>query len=957
MANSKNRRPFRISMPESLESRRLLTTVVGTVYEDLNGDTFVDPAEPRIPGAIVYIDANNNGLLDQRGFGIDPDEFSSNQVLNNVRQTVFPSATGNDNVPAFRVIARDEISRASTGQRVFGLEDTSDWGNGRRLRFDFTLPVDSVSLDVVGTSGISNPNVRLDAFNASGRLIDSTSINSLANGAFDELSLVRPQKDITSVVAYVTTVIGTVKFDNLRADDGPTSEKATYTADNGFYRFQGLPTGLTNVAQIVPDGYDQTTPEGSHQVVLTNGLRTLDFSIQTATIGGRVFQDLGVIGLYEPTVDRGISGVGVYLDANVNGAPDSLPSNINPNDFLDNQVLDFISRSVSLATVDADNVASGARVVAAKDAAVSPAERVFTHEGDAAWSKDVRLRAEFDSLASSVTLVATGGSLDAQRGRMVAYSLAGDEIASVSTPPLARGQSLPLTINGDGFEISYVVAYGEDAEAGVVGAVRLTDLRASIISEPVTVSDSSGFYEFKPLSSGEYLVRTLPTDALTQSFPANAFQQVSLGVGGEEDEIDFGFRPDNLPPVAKNDFADGDEDTVFGVNVLMNDSDPDGEIDFQSVVITQQPLHGVAQVDGDGAITYTPNPDFHGRDTLLYTVQDDEGSISNVAVVTLQVDSVNDDPVAVDDSVSVLGTEVTPFNVLANDSDVDGTLIPSTVRITVSPTNGVAVVDPTTGVITYTPIRAGDDELIYTVEDNDGAVSNEATVSINRRIAGIPPVAVDDSTSTGEGSAVAVTVTDNDTDADGTINLNSVFIVSLPANGSVAFTGNGAVNYQPNLGFVGVDTFSYRVQDNEGLVSNSAVVSVTMSERDFPYQNPIDSLDVDGNGVVSPRDVLFIIREIDERNVSSAATGATNTRPTVGERPAAYVDVDGNGFVIGRDVLTVIRFLNDNASVSTAAAEPPELLDTDLTDIDLAAAVYASDFDALDDDESDDWFA
>src|SRR5436305_11355014 len=54
----------RRSLMECLETRVLLSSVAGTVWQDRNGDGVKDPIEPGLSGRTVYIDANDNGLLD-----------------------------------------------------------------------------------------------------------------------------------------------------------------------------------------------------------------------------------------------------------------------------------------------------------------------------------------------------------------------------------------------------------------------------------------------------------------------------------------------------------------------------------------------------------------------------------------------------------------------------------------------------------------------------------------------------------------------------------------------------------------------------------------------------------------------------------------------------------------------------------------------------------------------------
>jgi CSLREA domain-containing protein len=103
----------------------------------------------------------------------------------------------------------------------------------------------------------------------------------------------------------------------------------------------------------------------------------------------------------------------------------------------------------------------------------------------------------------------------------------------------------------------------------------------------------------------------------------------------------------NLPPTAGDDAAATDEDVSVEVDVLANDDDPDGAIDATTVAVTSGPGNGSTAVDPvTGAITYTPDADFFGTDSFTYTVDDDEGTPSNAATVTITVNPV-DDPVVI----------------------------------------------------------------------------------------------------------------------------------------------------------------------------------------------------------------------------------------------------------------------------------------------------------------------
>jgi regulation of enolase protein 1 (concanavalin A-like superfamily) len=101
----------------------------------------------------------------------------------------------------------------------------------------------------------------------------------------------------------------------------------------------------------------------------------------------------------------------------------------------------------------------------------------------------------------------------------------------------------------------------------------------------------------------------------------------------------------------------------------------------------------------------------------------------------------NQAPVAVDDGVSTAVDTPVLADVLANDSDVDGSIVPSSVAVANGPTSGTASVDPVSGTVTYTPDAGfvGTDTFTYTVDDDDGATSNPATVTVQVQDIAPPP--------------------------------------------------------------------------------------------------------------------------------------------------------------------------------------------------------------------------
>ncbi|WP_178863955.1 retention module-containing protein, partial [Thiomicrorhabdus cannonii] len=157
---------------------------------------------------------------------------------------------------------------------------------------------------------------------------------------------------------------------------------------------------------------------------------------------------------------------------------------------------------------------------------------------------------------------------------------------------------------------------------------------------------------------------------------------------------------ENSPPVAVDDTLVTDEDLALQIpadSLLSNDTDIDGD----TLVITgfTQPSHGVLVDNGDGSFTYTSEQNYNGPDSFSYSVTDGNGE-SDTALVSLIVNPINDNPVAIDD-VSILDEDSSAnIDVLANDSDLDGDTI--TVQSVTQPAHGNVVIEGD-GTVTYTP--------------------------------------------------------------------------------------------------------------------------------------------------------------------------------------------------------------------------------------------------------------
>jgi hypothetical protein len=85
------------------------------------------------------------------------------------------------------------------------------------------------------------------------------------------------------------------------------------------------------------------------------------------------------------------------------------------------------------------------------------------------------------------------------------------------------------------------------------------------------------------------------------------------------------------PPQAEKDAISERQDRPVEVNVLANDTDPDGQT--LSILSVGDPLHGTAVVNSVSTILYTPETGFTGTDSMTYVIQKTSGCIDSSWIV------------------------------------------------------------------------------------------------------------------------------------------------------------------------------------------------------------------------------------------------------------------------------------------------------------------------------------
>ncbi len=226
---------------------------------------------------------------------------------------------------------------------------------------------------------------------------------------------------------------------------------------------------------------------------------------------------------------------------------------------------------------------------------------------------------------------------------------------------------------------------------------------------------------------------------------------------------------------------------------------------------------------------------------------------SNLGQAVLDVaaagNTVNDAPVAIADSGTVAEGGNVTIDLAGNDTDPDSMLDVTSIVVASAPANGAVVVNAD-GTVTYTHDggETASDSFTYTINDDAGARSSAATVTVTVTPVNDTPVANDDSATVGEGNTFSVNLVGNDVDPENDFDLASINIASGAANGTLTINNDGSVDYTHDGSEAASDSFTYTIDDNDGARSNIATVSITVTlGNDSPAAFP-DSATVDEGG-------------------------------------------------------------------------------------------------------------
>ena len=323
---------------------------------------------------------------------------------------------------------------------------------------------------------------------------------------------------------------------------------------------------------------------------------------------------------------------------------------------------------------------------------------------------------------------------------------------------------------------------------------------------------------------------------------------------------------------------------VLSPGLLINDSDIDLDDLTVDTTPVSEPTRGQLTLFDNGGFEYQGEQNMQGQDSFQYRVVDAQGAQA-IANVTIVSSNTNVAPVTKNDSYSLSEDEtlvVTAANgVLSNDTDPNNDSFSVDETFMVAPTHGQLLL-ATDGSFSYVPDANfnGVDQFQYQAIDSLGATST-ATVTLVINSEPDNPVAQNDAYQFSKNKLFEVTVQNglliNDFNIEaGDLSVNTTAI-NTTQNGELTLNADGSFTYQPDLGFIGVDSFTYSISNEQGL---TATAQVTLSEsgvNTFPEAND-DQYTLDEDSSASLLDVLANDTDADGDTIS-----ISNIENTAGE--------------------------------------------------------------------------
>lgn len=361
--------------------------------------------------------------------------------------------------------------------------------------------------------------------------------------------------------------------------------------------------------------------------------------------------------------------------------------------------------------------------------------------------------------------------------------------------------------------------------------------------------------------------------------------------------------PVNDLPVAVNDTLTVNEGAAATLNLATNDTDAEGQLNRNSIIIVTQPANGSVTVGTNGNVTYTSNGNEVTSDSFTYTIADSSGGVSAVGTVNVVVNPLNDAP-----TIGTIGnvstnedTATGAIAVIVNDAETAA----ASLNVTATSSNTTLVPNASIVVggsgsnrtVTITPAANASGTSTITVKVTDAAnvtTTQTFVLTVNAvndapTITAVADTTVNEDTAT---STIAFTIGDQETAATGLTVTATSSDPTVVANTGIAISGTGAnrtVTVTPVANAAGSSTITLNVSDGTTTTQETFLITVN-PVNDLPTITAIADTTVAAGTTIAP--IAITIGDVETAATALMITGSSSNDAVI---PYSGVQITGTG--------------------------------------------------------------